>query len=184
MKTTLGRFAAACVLILGLAVPGLAFSGGFGPVVSWDRMEGTIILPDGSPMQVGPYFAASLRFRVGGDGGAFLYLNSGYFILNIRGLSWGNHYDNGPLGAGMNGTFVGTVVCDSIPAASATYQSADTPKFELNQGFAYFVGILDIPQSCKDEPEKIVFLLRHDPDMANANLAGKFVAYGAGRVVR
>lgn len=184
MRRALVRRAVTCVLLLGLAVPGLANSGGFGPVVSWDRIEGTIILPDESPMQVGPYFAATPRFRVGGDGSAVLYLNSGYFFLNIRGLSWGNHYDNGPLGSGMSNTFVGTVVCDSIPAASATYQSADTPKFQLNQGFAYFAGILDLPQSCKDEPEKIVFLLRHDPDMANANLAGKFVAYGAGRIVR
>jgi len=184
MKKALVRFVATCALILALAVPGLAYSGGFGPVLSWDRIEGSIILPDESPMRVGPYFAASLRFRVGGEGSAFLYVNSGYFFLNVRGLSWGSHYDNGPLGAGMSGTFVGTIVCDSIPAASATYQSADTPKFELNQGSAYFVGILDLPQSCRDEPEKIVFLLRHDPDMANANLAGKFVAYGAGRVVR
>jgi hypothetical protein len=43
--------------------------------------------------------------------------------------------------------------------------------------------MLDLPQACRDEPEKIVSLLRHDPDMANPNLAGRFIAFGAGRVV-
>jgi len=176
------------VLVLGLVAPALAPADGLtsrgGPVVSWDRIEGTIILPDESPMQVGPYFAASLRFRIGGEGNVVLYTSSGYLFMYVKGLSWGNHYNNGPLGAGMSGTFVGTVVCDSIPADTASYQSADTPVFELNQGSGFFVGVLNLPQACRDEPEKIVFLLRHDPGMSNPNLAGKFVAYGAGRTVR
>ena len=173
--------------MLGLAVPALvladiATSRG-GPIVSWNRIEGTIILPDESAMQVGPFFAASLRFRVGGEGNVVLNTGSGYLFMYIKGLSWGNHYNNGALGAGMTGTFVGTVVCDSIPDTTATYQFADTPKIELNQGSGFFVGVLNLPQACRDEPEKIVFLLRHDPDMSNPNLAGKFVAYGAGRIV-
>lgn len=184
MKAIVVRCAVICLVSSALPFPELAYGGSFGPVVSWNRIEGTIILPDESAMRVGPNFAASLRLRDGGDGNAFLYLSSGYFFLNVRGLSWGSHYDNGPLGAGMTGTFVATVVCDSVPAATATYQSVDTPKFEVNQGNAFFIGILALPQSCKDEPNEIVLLLRHDPDMANANLAGKFIAYGAGRTVR
>ena len=188
MKSTIVQFTLAAVLMLGLAVPAPALADGVtirgGPIVSWDRIEGTIILPDETAMQVGPFFASSLRFRVGGEGNVVLYAGNGVLFVNVRGLSWGNHYNNGPLGAGMSGTFVGTVVCDSIPEGTATYQSVDTPKFELNQGAAYFVGVLNLPQACKDEPEKIVFLLRHDPDMSNPNIAGKFVAFGAGRIVR
>ena len=83
----------------------------------------------------------------------------------------------------MNATLVGTIVCDSIPDDTATYQSVDTPKFEIDQGRAFFMGIIALPQACKYEPEKIVFLLRLDPDMPNPNLAGRFVAYGAGRFI-
>lgn len=186
MKTITVRFTLFAMLMLGLTVPVMAdgMTGRVGPIVSWDRIEGTIIRPDESAMQVGPFFSSSLRFRVGGEGNVVLYTGSGSLFLYIKRLSWGDHYNNGALGAGMSGTFVGTVVCDSIPESTATYQFVDTPKFELSQGSGYFVGMLSLPQACKDEPEKIVFLLRHDPDMSNPNIAGKFVAYGAGRIIR
>jgi len=187
VKTIITRFLVIAVLIAGPVLPVTGFADGAmnrGPVVSWDRIEGTIVLPDETPMQVGPYFVASGRFRVGGEGSVVLYTGGGYLFMRVKGLSWGDHYNNGPLGAGFSGIFVGTVICDSIPEETATYQSVDTPKIELNQGNGYFFGILDLPQACRDEPEKIVFLLRHDPDLANQNLAGKFVAFGAGRIVR
>lgn len=191
MNTGIARRVLAGILALGLVTPAVTMAQGVtgwddrhGPTVSWDRIEGTIILPEGSAMQVGPFFASSLRFRIGGAGRVVLYLDSGFIYVQVNGLSWADHYSNGPLGAGLGGTYVGTVVCDSIPAESATYQSADTPKFDLNQGSGHFAGVVPLPQVCKDQPEKIVFLLRHDPDHPNPNLAGKFVAYGAGRVIR
>lgn len=174
---------------LTVTVPALAdgstWGDRYGPTVSWDRIEGTIILPNESAMQVGPFFPASLRFRIGGEGKVVLYLDSGFLFFQVKGLSWADHYSNGPLGSGLTGgEFVGTLVCDSIPLETATYQSVDSPKVVLNQGAASFAGMVTLPQVCRDAPEKIVFLLRHDPDMANPNLRGKFVAYGAGRVIR
>jgi len=155
-----------------------------GPVVSWDRIEGTIILPDETAMQVGPYFPASARFRVGGQGRVVLYLNTGFLYFHVSGLSWANHYSNGPLGAGLNGVFVGTLVCDTIPDGAATYASVDTPEIQLSQGAGAFSGVVDLPQACRDAPEEIVFLLRHGPSIPNPNLQLRFVAYGAGQVVR
>jgi hypothetical protein len=155
-----------------------------GPSVTWDRIEGTIILPDETPMQVGPYFAASARFRIGGQGKVVVYLNTGFLQFYVSGLSWADHYDNGPLGSGVSGQFIGTLVCDSVPESSATYASVDTPEIELSQGAGFFAGVVELPQACKEAPAKMVFLLRHGPSITNPSLRLKFVAYGAGRVIR
>lgn len=173
--------------LLGIAVAlmmsatGARADGFFGPIVHWDRIEGTIVLPDGSGMMVGP-LRGSARYRVGGEGRVVLYLQSGFLYVRVEGLSWALHYQNGPLGAGFGGTFKGTVVCDSTGRFGAPVW-ADTAAFELRQGAASFAGVVALPQACRDRPDELVFLLRHVmPD--NPNLDGTFVAYGAGRTIR
>ena len=68
MKSTFKLFTIDSMVILGLIAPALVFADGTralgDPIVSWDRIEGTIILPDETPMQVGPYFLGRGRFRV------------------------------------------------------------------------------------------------------------------------
>ena len=174
-------------MLLGLAVALLAAAsnaragGVLGPIVSWNRIEGTIVMPDGSGMTVGP-LQGSARYRVGGQGKVVLYLASGFLYIRVEGLSWALHYQNGPLGAGLNGPFMGTVVCDSTERFGVAVW-ADTPVLELSQGASSFAGVVDLPQACRDRPDEIVFLLRH-ANPANPSLFGTFVAYGAGRVIR
>jgi len=157
------------------------WGGIFAPVVSWDRLEGTFVLPDGSGMTVGP-IQGSARYRVAGQGKIVLYLDSGFLYIRVDGLSWGLQYPNAPLGSGLSGEFEGTVVCDSTGRFGPVVW-ADTPAFELSQGASLFAGVVALPQACRDRPEEIVFLLRH-ADPANPALYGTFVAYGAGRVIR
>jgi hypothetical protein len=156
------------------------WGGVFGPGVRWDRIEGTIVMPDGSGMSVGPMLG-SARYRVAGEGKVVLYLQSGFLFVRVEGLSWGLHYQNGPLGASVTGDFVGTVVCDSTQRFGFLV-SVDTPVLQLKQGAVTYAGVVALPQACRDRPEEIVFLLRHVMP-GNPVLDGTFVAYGAGRVV-
>lgn len=179
-------------IMVGIAVALLSAGGGaradgagswgnvFGPGVRWDRVEGTIVMPDGSGMTVGP-LRGSARYRVGGQGRVVLYLESGFLFVRVDGLSWGLHYQNGPLGAAVSGEFVGTVMCDSTQRFGVAVW-VDTPVLELNQGAVTYAGVVALPQACRDRPDEIVFLLRHVMP-GNPNLDGTFVAYGAGRVI-
>ena len=173
--------------LLGVAVVLLTLAGDaradgiFGPTVSWNRIEGTIVMPDGSGMTVGP-IQGSARYRVGGQGKVVLYLDSGFLYMRVEGLSWALHYPNGPLGAGFDGPFMGTVVCDSTGRFGPPVW-ADTPVVELSQGGTSFAGVVALPQACRDRPAELVFLLRH-ADPAFPRLFETFVAYGAGRVIR
>jgi len=181
MKRLLSGVAVALLAVVGSTAAGEVVEWGplAGSVVHWDRIEGTVVMPDGSGMRVGP-LEGSARYRVGGSGSVTLFLGSGLLNIRVQGLSWGLHYPNGPLGQGLKGTFMGTVVCDSTERfAAATW--VDTPEFELNQGLGTFVGMIAMPQECRDRPEEIVFLLRH---AGSSPQYGLFVAYGAGRVIR
>ena len=172
-------------ILLGLAVALLTFvtsaraEGSFGPVVRWDRIEGTIVMPDGTGMTVGPLHG-SARYRVGGEGKVVLYVQSGFLYARVTGLSWALHYQNGPLGSGPTGTYVWTVVCDSTGRFGSPVW-ADTPTIELRQGNASFAGVIALPQTCRDRPEELVLLLRHV--LPGSPLDGTFVAYGAGRFI-
>jgi hypothetical protein len=171
--------------LLRIVAAVLVFASTAGPasaaeVVRWDRIEGTTVMPDGSGMTVGP-LQGSARSRVGGGGRAILYLDSGLVYVRIEGLSWALHYQNGPLGAGLSAQFVATVVCDSTERFGAAVW-ADTSAFQMTQGAATYLGVLALPQACRDRPDEIVFLVRH-VNMPNPSLEGTFVAYGAGRVI-
>ena len=109
-----------------------------------------------------------------------LYVQSGFLYARAEGLSWALHYQNGPLGSGLTGAFVWTVVCDSTGRFGIPVW-ADTSVIELRQGAASFAGLIDLPQACRDRPEELVLLLRHV--IPGNPLDGTFVAYGAGRSI-
>ncbi len=153
------------------------WGGALGPIVRWDRIEGTFVLPDGTAGTVGP-LQGSARYRVA-EGKATLNVESGVLNVRVEGLSWNLHYPNAPLGSGLSGSFMGTVVCDSTGRFGTTVW-ADTPVLEIEQGAASFAGVIDLPEACRDRPNEIVFLLRH----AAGPFFGMYVAYGAGRTIR
>ena len=147
-----------------------------GPVVRWDRIEG-VLAANLMEIHVGD-IPASGRWRTAGEGGAMLNLRTGFLSFRVEGISWANHYPNGPLGAPATGAVMGTVVCDSTDPWMVT---VDTEPVPMDEGSGSFVGIIDLPESCRARPEGIVFLLRH---AAPGPLFGNFVAYGAGRSIQ
>lgn len=149
-------------------------------MVRWDRVEG-IGAADFSNIWVGPIQAS--RGRTVGNGRVMLNLENGFLSFAVKGLSNGNQYANGPIGApwypGVPEKLMGTVVCDSTQRfAPATWVDTPFVAFDASGGGRY-QGFMDVPQSCKDRPEEMVFLLRHADRPGN-----KFVAYGSGRTIK
>jgi len=169
-------FAAAALALAALSSPVLAD----GTIVRWDRVEG-VIGADYMPVQVGP-FAASTRWRTTGSGQVILNLRTGFLSVRVTGISVANHYDNAPLGSPTPtnvGNMIVTVVCDSterygpITWTDATvFASAGSLKWQ---------GFLNLPTACVDNPEELVFLVRH---VEGPPFFGSFMLYGAERSIR
>jgi hypothetical protein len=148
-----------------------------GSVVTWTRIEG-FGAADVTQIHIGPIYAS--RPRTVGAGFAALNLNTGYLWFFVKAMSNGNQYDNAPLGAPWpTDVLWGTVVCDSTERfASATW--VDTPDIAFTaDGDGRFAGLVSLPTACTERPEEIVFLLRHSNRPGN-----RFIAYGAGRIIR
>jgi len=149
-------------------------------MVRWDRVEG-LGATDVSDIWVGPIQAT--RGRTVGDGRVMLNLENGFLSFAVKGLTNGNQYSNGPIGApwysGTPENLIGTVVCDSTQRfGPATW--VDTPYVAFDaSGNGKYEGFIDVPQACKERPDEMVFLLRHADRPGN-----KFVAYGAGRTIQ
>lgn len=149
-------------------------------MVRWDRVEG-IGAVDAVDIWVGPIQAS--RGRTIGEGRVMLNLKNGFLSFVVKGLTNGNQYDNGPIGApwfpGAPEPLIGTVVCDSTERiASVSWVGTPNVLFDA-AGNGKYEGFVDVPQACKDRPEETVFLLRHPNRPGN-----KFVAYGAGRTIQ
>ena len=143
-------------------------------IIRWDRVEG-FGAADYSGIFVGPIQAS--RPRTAGEGRVILDLKSGFLWFTVKGLTNGNQYDNGPLGAPWGPELLmGTLVCDSTQrSAPATWVDTPNVAFDAN-GDGRFAGVVAVPAACKERPQEMVFLLRH-PDRPGQ----RFVAYGAGR---
>ncbi|MBS0395230.1 MAG: hypothetical protein JSR54_11425 [Proteobacteria bacterium] len=143
-------------------------------IVHWDRVEG-FGAADVSAIFVGPIQAS--RPRTVGAGTVVANLDTGFLWFAVRGMTNGNQYDNGPLGAGWGvELMIGTLVCDSTQRfAPATWVDTPSVRFDAN-GDGRFAGLVVVPAACKQRPEEMVFLLRHFDRPGQ-----RFVAYGAGR---
>jgi len=144
------------------------------PTVRWDRVEGLGAV-DWTQIHVGPIWAS--RGRTVGAGNVMLNLKTGFLSFRIEGMSNGNQYANGPLGASGSGLLMGTVVCDSTERFGP-FAFVDSEAILVNEGTGSYQGFVLLPEGCKQRPEEMVFLIRH----ANPGpLYGGFVAFGAGR---
>jgi hypothetical protein len=76
----------------------------------------------------------------------------------------------------------GTLVCnDSAPGVP---ELVDTESVRLgSQGSAVWSGQVDVPSSCIDEPDDIVFLIRIASVRGQAPLVDRWIAFGAVRTV-
>lgn len=159
-----------------LGVAGAAAAAGH--VVEWGRVEG-FGAADTTLMHVGPFNAA--HGRTVGSGHVLLNLDTGRLTFRVDGLTNGDHYNNGPLGAPWTAgdVLVGTVVCDSTERFGAMSWADSTPVAFDAHGNGTFRGAVRLPGACRDRPEEIVFLLRYSGSAPTG-----FVAYGAGRVIR
>lgn len=169
-------FVAAALALAALSSPVFAD----GTIVHWDRVEG-VVGASYMPVQVGP-FAATGRWRTTGSGQVILNLRTGFLSVRVTGISVANHYDNAPLGS-PSPTIVGnaivTVVCNSterygpITWADATVVGG--------AGSFRWQGFLNLPTACVDNPEELVFLVRH---VEGPPFFGGFMLYGAERSIR
>jgi len=148
-----------------------------GSMVRWDRIEG-FGAADVSQIYVGPIEAS--RPRTVGSGRATVNLRTGFLSFVVKGLSNGNQYGNGPLGAPWGPeSLMGTLVCDSTQRyAPATWVDSPPVAFDAS-GSGRFEGFVDVPEACRERPDEMVFLLRHADRPGN-----RFVAYGAGRTIQ
>jgi len=160
-----------------------AWAGGTvgGPVIQWNRIEG-VIGADLTPIAVGPILA-STRWRTTGTGMARIDLSTGHLSFRLKGASAAQNYPGTALGApspaaGM--VMMGTVVCNSTQRFGPI-EWADTPWLTSPGGAFSFQGFINLPASCRDYPEDVVFLIRH-PETAPHY--GAFNFYGADRTIR
>jgi len=151
-----------------------------GTIVRWDRVEG-VIGADYMPVQVGP-FAATGRWRTTGSGRVMLNLHTGFLSVRVSGISVANHYSNAPLGSltpRNEGNVIVTVVCNSTERyGPMTWADATVPG---GIGSLNWQGFMDLPTACVDNPEELVFLVRH---LESPPFYGAFMLYGAERNIQ
>lgn len=165
-------FVAAALTLAALSSPVLAD----GMIVRWDRVEGVVM-----PVEVGP-FAWSGRERTTGSGRVILNLRTGFLSVQVTGISVANHYANAPLGSPSPinpGNLLATVVCNSTERyGPITWADATVV---AGAGSLKWEGFLNLPAACADNPEELVFLVRH---LEGPPLNGTFLLYGAERSIR
>jgi hypothetical protein len=172
--------------LLGLALAFLMTGGSASAetLVEWEWIEG--VTGSDLPFDVGP-FHSSARSRLVGDGSASINLKTGLLTFEVKRLSLARPAPDLPegsdtfaraIGAAGGGTWIGTIVCNSL---SASADSVDSGPVQFVEGSGRFRGFVELPASCLvDAPREIAFLLRAYEDGAG----GPFVAFGAGRSFR
>jgi hypothetical protein len=169
--------------LLAVAVGLLTFAGSAwadSPIVRWSRIEG-VIGADVAEIRVGPIYA-STRWRTTGSGSAMVNLKNGFLSFRVTGASVAKNYANAPLGSPTpaGGASIGTVVCNATERFGPI-EWANTPVLITKvAGTMSFEGFIDLPASCGDRPDEVVFLIRH-PE--TAPFFGAFNFYGADRTI-
>lgn len=150
-----------------------------GTIVKWDRFEGVHFQEDAC---IGGVICPG-RPRTSGPGQAILNLENGLLTFRVTGISNAAPYSNGVLGgpAAADGTFIGTVVCNSTQRYGLM-EYVDTPPIWFVDGDGSFTGFVALPDGCREQPKETVFLVRrYSPGTATD---GTYVAFGAGRTIR
>jgi hypothetical protein len=120
------------------------------------------------------------------SGSAEVDLDNGRVEFKVRGLVVAGDPSFANLGTTSVITMVkGTLLCnDTANDTTDVAQLVDTDAVPLSaQGNAYFQGRVDLPASCTEEPDDIVFLIR----IADAGdfpfLVDRYLAFGAVRIL-
>jgi hypothetical protein len=185
-------------LLSAVVAPGLATTSAQAPDevggrVKWRRIVG-IVQPEGIvgrrlggvPCEVGVNCVAGTPAPwTVTSGAAEVDLHSGDVAFNVSGLVLAGDPSFTNLGTpGIVSMVKGTLVCNDTAPGDA--ELVDTPSVALSaRGNTTFRGRVDLPVSCSNEPDDIVFLIRiadvSDPDFAA--LVDLWNAFGAVRVL-
>jgi hypothetical protein len=117
------------------------------------------------------------------DGRAEVNLSNGMFTFTVRGLVLADDFNAANIGTPSVVTRVkGTLVCnDGEPGFG---ELVDTEAVRLSKtGNATFSGRVDLPATCTEEPEDIVFVIRIADVTEFEEVIGLWNAFGAVRVI-
>jgi hypothetical protein len=184
-------------LIAGLTCPAIAqeqiFADG-GTRVVWQRIVGLAVPdsivgrrappPDGG-CEIGVTCAVGAPGPWAATGGhAEVNLDNGNLRFNVRGLVLADDFNGVNLGTPNVVTKVkGTLVCNDTDPGFA--ELVDTEAVRLSAaGNATFSGHGNLPASCTEEPEDMVFVIRIAGVSAFEGLIDMWIAFGAARVIR
>jgi hypothetical protein len=188
---TFTRLLSSTVLLALLAVVARADDDGGRFRVQWKRIVGLIEAGSvvgrpagGAECEVGvDCVAGALAAWTVTSGNAEVDLDRGEVKFAVNGLVLAADPSFTNLGTpGVVTKVKGTLVCnDSEPGVP---ELVDTNAVRLSaQGNAAFRGPVDLPASCVDEPEDIVFLLRIARVKGDVPLVDLWIAFGAVRVL-
>ncbi len=168
-----------------------ASTDGGGTRVIWRRIVG-IVVPDNIVGVEPPSGGCDQTCAVGAPapwittaGRAEVNLDTGKLTFTVHGLVVA--FDYGCCNIGTPTTIVtkvkGTLVCNETEPGFAELVDTDAVRLRTT-GDATFSGHVDLPASCIDEPEDMVFLIRIADVSAFEELIGMWNAFGAVRVIR
>ena len=168
-----------------------ASADGGGTRVIWQRIVG-IVVPDNIVGVEPPSGGCDKTCAVGAPapwittaGRAEVNLDTGKLTFTVHGLVVA--FDYGCCNIGTPTTIVtkvkGTLVCNETEPGFAELVDTDAVRLRTT-GDATFSGHVDLPASCIDEPEDMVFLIRIADVSAFEELIGMWNAFGAVRVIR
>jgi len=176
--------------IAGTQASEQASTDGGGTRVIWRRIVG-IVVPDdivgfelsGSCDQTCAVGAPAPWITTAGR--AEVNLDTGKLTFTVHGLVVAE--DFGCCNIGTPTTIVtkvkGTLVCNETEPGFAELVDTDAVRLRTT-GDATFSGHVDLPASCIDEPEDMLFLIRIADVSAFEELIGMWNAFGAVRVIR
>jgi hypothetical protein len=150
-----------------------------GTRVIWQRIVG-IVVPDSI---VGGAVVGAPAHWITTAGWAEVDLGNGKFTFTVNGLVVAEDFGCCNIGTPTIVTKVkGTLICNETEPGFA--ELVDTNAVPLRTtGYATFSGHVDLPASCIDEPEDIVFVIRIADVSAFEELIDMWNAFGAVRVI-
>ena len=176
--------------IAGTQASAQASADGGGTRVIWRRIVG-IVVPDnivGSPPESGDCdkncaVGAPIPWTATG-GRAEVDLGNGKLTFTVNGLVLAEAFGCCTMGTPTIVTKVrGTLVCNDTEPGLAELVDTEAVRIRTS-GFATFSGHVDLPASCTDEPEDMVFVIRIADVSEFEELIGMWNAFGADRVIR
>jgi hypothetical protein len=157
-----------------------ASTDGGGTRVIWRRIVG-IVVPDSD---VGNAVVGAPAPWITTAGRAEVNLDTGKLTFTVHGLVVALDFGCCNIGTPTIVTKVkGTLVCNETEPGFAELVDTDAVRLSTT-GYATFSGHVDLPASCIDEPEDMVFVIRIADVSEFEELIGMWNAFGAVRVIR